>query len=121
MAGLAKWFCGCGFVCAEIAVRCFFSARIVITVSAIAACIAAAGPTPSAALSPIAGTSRVRRADSITVTGSGSIGSVERRTRVTDQGSLLNISLVIIPMWADRRNPSRRSTEIREHQAPSLA
>ena len=75
----AKWFCGYGFVCAVIAVRRFFSARIAITDSAIAVCIAAAKPVAISGAPPIVVISRVRKADSITVIGSGPTGRAEHK------------------------------------------
>jgi hypothetical protein len=61
-----------------IALRHFFSARVAITDSAIAACIAAAKPVATRDALPIVVISKVRKAASITVTASGPTGYAER-------------------------------------------
>ena len=72
---LEKWFSGSGFAAARDARRCSGFVRIAIGVSAIAARLAARKPAASNAVRPTAGTSGVRKADSIIGTGNGPTGS----------------------------------------------
>jgi hypothetical protein len=69
---MAKQFFDNGFVWVETATPCSSSARIVIADTAIAVSLAASPPGADSDAALTAGTSRARKEDSITATGSGS-------------------------------------------------
>ena len=68
---MAKWFYGCGFVCAVNAGRRSSSAPIATVGSAIAVCIAGTRPVWISGAAPIVVISRVPKGGSTTAIGSG--------------------------------------------------